>query len=147
MDSISRYDMSTVELKIKGYHLDLFGRVSNQRFLDFLEDARWSYLDTIGLNYDEFAKRGVFLAVVNINVNFRAPSFLGDVLIIETMVDRIGNRSITVKQKMYNKKTEQIILDAEVVYVIVDLATGKSIPIDNEMRQLWLELSNKKNTH
>jgi thioesterase-3 len=139
--------MSTVELKIKGYHLDLFGRVSNQRFLDFLEDARWNYLDSIGLNYDEFAKRGVFLAVVNINVNFRAPSFLGDVLIIETMVDRIGNRSITVKQKMYNKKTEQIILDAEVVYVIVDLATGKSIPIDNEMRQLWLELSNKKNTH
>ncbi len=139
--------MSTVEIKIKGYHLDLFGRVSNQRFLDFLEDARWSYLDTIGLNYDEFAKRGVFLAVVNINVNFRAPSFLGDVLIIETLVDRIGNRSITVKQKMYNKKSEQIIIDAEVVYVIVDLATGKSIPIDNEMRQLWLELSNKKNAH
>jgi len=139
--------MSTVEIKIKGYHLDLFGRVSNQRFLDFLEDARWSYLDSIGLNYDEFAKRGVFLAVVNINVNFRAPSFLGDVLIIETEVDRIGNRSITVKHKMYNKKNEQIILDAEVVYVIVDLATGKSIPIDNEMRQLWLELSNKKNTH
>ncbi len=139
--------MSTVELKIKGYHLDLFGRVSNQRFLDFLEDARWSYLDTIGLNYDEFAKRRVFLAVVNITVNFRAPSFLGDVLIIETMVDRIGNRSITVKQKMYNKKNQQIILDAEVVYVIVDLATGKSIPIDNEIRQLWLELSNKKNTH
>ncbi|MCX8124260.1 MAG: acyl-CoA thioesterase [Spirochaetes bacterium] len=139
--------MSTVEIRIKGYHLDLFGRVSNQRFLDFLEDARWSYLDSIGLNYDEFAKRGVFLAVVNINVNFRAPSFLGDVLIIETEVDRIGNRSITVKQKMYNKKNEQIILDAEVVYVIVDLATGKSIPIDNEMRQQWLELSNKKNTH
>jgi len=139
--------MSTVEIKIKGYHLDLFGRVSNQRFLDFLEDARWNYLDTIGLNYDEFAKRGVFLAVVNINVNFRAPSFLGDVLIIETVVDRIGNRSITVKHKMYNKKTQQIILDAEVVYVIVDLATGKSIPIDNEMRQLWLELSNKKNSH
>jgi len=139
--------MSTVEIKIKGYHLDLFGRVSNQRFLDFLEDARWSYLDSIGLNYDEFAKRGVFLALVNINVNFRAPSLLGDVLIIETIVDRIGNRSITVKQKMYNKKNQQIILDAEVVYVIVDLATGKSIPIDNEMRQLWLELSNKKNSH
>lgn len=139
--------MSTVEIKIKGYHLDLFGRVSNQRFLDFLEDARWSYLDAIGLNYDEFAKRGVFLALVNINVNFRAPSFLGDVLIIETVVDRIGNRSITVKQKMYNKKNQQIILDAEVVYVIVELATGKSIPIDNEMRELWLELSNKKNSH
>jgi len=46
---------------------------------------------------------------------------------------------------MYNKKTEQIVLDAEVVYVIVDLATGKSIPIDNGMRQIWLELSNKKN--
>jgi len=137
--------MSVTEIKVKGYHLDLFGRVTNQRFLDLLEDARWSYMDTIGLSFDEFAKKGVFLAVVNINVNFRAPSILGDTLVIETSVDRIGNRSITVKQRMYNKKTEQIVLDAEVVYVIVDLATGKSIPIDNGMRQIWLELSNKKN--
>lgn len=135
--------MQSIEVKVKGYHLDLFGRVSNQRFLDFLEDARWDYLDTIGINFNEFAKRKKFLAVVNINVNFRAPSFLGDNLIVDTIVDRIGNRSITVKQKIYNKANKQIIVDAEVVYVIVDLETGRSIPIDKDMRTMWLEMSSK----
>jgi len=52
--------MSVTEIKVKGYHLDLFGRVTNQRFLDLLEDARWSYMDTIGLSFDEFAKKGCF---------------------------------------------------------------------------------------
>ncbi|XLM23374.1 thioesterase, partial [Chromobacterium piscinae] len=29
-------------IKVRGYHLDLFGHVNNARYLEFLEEARWN---------------------------------------------------------------------------------------------------------
>ena len=34
-----------IEIKIRGYHLDLFGHVNNARYLEFLEEARWAMFD------------------------------------------------------------------------------------------------------
>jgi len=34
---------STVQIKVRNYHLDRFGHVNNARYLEFLEEGRWTY--------------------------------------------------------------------------------------------------------
>ncbi len=129
------------EIKVRGYHLDVFGHVNNARYLEFLEEARWTYLEQMGISFDSFARKGISLAVVNININYRAPSVLGDVLIIETTLNKIGNRSIVLNQVVHKKHDNKRVIDAEVTFVIIDLATGRAIQIDDELKQQWHELS------
>jgi len=33
---------STVQIKVRNYHLDRFGHVNNARYLEFLEEGRWT---------------------------------------------------------------------------------------------------------
>ncbi|MFW5770682.1 MAG: acyl-CoA thioesterase [Spirochaetota bacterium] len=129
------------EIKVRGYHLDVFGHVNNARYLEFLEEARWTYLEQMGISFDSFARKGISLAVVNININYRAPSVLGDVLEIETTLNKIGNRSIVLNQVVHKKHDNKRVIDAEVTFVIIDLATGRAIQIDDELKQQWHELS------
>lgn len=37
--------MHQIDIKVRGYHLDLYGHVNNARYLEFLEEARWAYFD------------------------------------------------------------------------------------------------------
>ena len=36
-------------VRVRGYHLDVFQHVNNARYLEFLEEARWSYFEDTGL--------------------------------------------------------------------------------------------------
>ena len=38
-----------IRIKVRGYHLDVFQHVNNARYLEFLEEARWTYFDDHGL--------------------------------------------------------------------------------------------------
>ena len=35
-------------IKVRGYHLDGYQHVNNARYLEFLEEARWGYLEQHG---------------------------------------------------------------------------------------------------
>ena len=37
--------MHHTPIKVRGYHLDLYGHVNNARYLEFLEEARWAYFE------------------------------------------------------------------------------------------------------
>lgn len=125
--------MDITHAKVRGYHLDLYGHVNNARYLEFLEEGRWSYYEK-RVNRDEVHQRGLGLVVVNNNINYRYPARLHDVLEIRTEVDTIGKKSITFKQEIYLKDTDTLVIDARVVFVILDMKTGKAIEIDNELR-------------
>jgi thioesterase-3 len=44
--------MDITHAKVRGYHLDLYGHVNNARYLEFLEEGRWSYYEK-RVNRDE----------------------------------------------------------------------------------------------
>ena len=91
--------MHTIEIKVRGYHLDLYGHVNNARYLEFLEEARWGYFeDTIGL--DRFVASGLAFVVVNINFNFRRPAYMNETIQVQTWVKSVSNRSAVVAQRI-----------------------------------------------
>ena len=123
-----------ITLKVRGYHLDLYRHVNNARYLEFLEEARWSFLESRG-NLEFFEKSGYAFAVVNININYRRAAYLSEILQIATSVKAIGTRSCVMHQLVTLQGTDIVIADADVTFVLVDTRTEKAAPLEGALRE------------
>lgn len=125
------------EIKVRGYHLDVFSHVNNARYLEFLEEARWSVLEESGFMEYMFESDIAFI-VVNINIDYKSPATVGDILEIVTTEDQIGKKSMSLNQKIIIKNKEKVSIDSTVTFVLVDNKTGKSIEITDDLKNMIL---------
>ena len=120
-------------IRVRGYHLDLYGHVNNARYLEFLEEARWSLLEE-GQALEWWYNRGLSLIVASVTINYRRPAGLGVDLDIRSRMKRIGGRSAIIHQDVVNAASGDTVADADVTFVIVSRETGKPVALDNELR-------------
>ena len=128
--------ISKTEIRVRGYHLDVYGHVNNARYLEFLEEARWDLFEG-HVDLEQWKGLGLAFFVANISINYRRPASLGDVLEIRTGLTRFGNKSATFSQRIVLKGTETLLADAEITFVLADMNTGKAVPIEGELRALF----------
>ena len=119
------------EIKIRGYHADFYGHVNNARFLEFFEEDRWAYLET-RLDLEEISRQGLTFLVVNININYRKAVMVGAVLQGYTEIERIGNKSGVLSQKLVFKDSGVVAADALVTFVLTDRG-GRAILLSDEL--------------
>ena len=129
-----------IEIKVRGYHLDLFRHVNNARYLEFLEEARWSFLEVTD-NLAVLDQQGYAFAVVNININYRRAAYMGEMLCIATSVKSIGQRSCVMHQLVTLDGTDTVVADADVTFVIIDTRTEKAAVLDGELRGMLEQLA------
>lgn len=125
----------THKIKVRGFHLDLYGHVNNARYLELLEAARWEYYEG-EIDYDYFEKNKLAFVIVNISINYKFPATIGDSVRIETSLKNAGGRSIVLKQVCYLNDTDQVVVDADITFVILDQTTMKAIAIEGELREM-----------
>jgi thioesterase-3 len=128
------------EIIIRGYHLDGYQHVNNARYLEFLEEDRWACMSD---EIDYFAKQKIAWVIANININYRLPALFGQHLFIETTVSKIGNKSSVATQIIRCKETNNVIVDAEVTFVLFDTKSNKALPIVGDLLDKLL-VSQKK---
>jgi len=121
-----------IRIKVRGYHLDVYGHVNNARYLEFLEEARWSFIEG-KIDLPRWKDLGFIFTVVKITINYRRAASLGDILDIDTRLEKLGARSGVVRQEITLARTGGCVADAEVVFVIVDVQTGKAVRLEGEI--------------
>ena len=129
------------EIKVRGYHADFYGHVNNARYLEFFEEDRWAVLES-KIDLKKWAQQGITFLVVNINVNYRLAVPVGETLIVTTNLEKIGNRSVVLKQEILLKESRKIAADALITFVITD-KTGRAVTMDGEMLQEIEKLRSK----
>ena len=122
-------------IKVRGYHLDVYGHVNNARYLEFLEDARWELVEE-KIDLGAWLERGLAFTVVNITINYRLAARLGNLLEVKSALARMGDKSATVRQEILFSGTEDVVACAEVTFVVVDTRTGKALPLEGELRDV-----------
>lgn len=128
----------STKIKIRGYHLDFYGHVNNARYLEFLEEARWAYLEReIDLGF--WKERGLGFVVAAVTINYRRPVLLDDVIEIRSNVARLGGRSGVIHQDVICGRTGELAADADVTFVVVDLGKGRPVAIEGEIREKLLD--------
>ena len=123
-------------IKVRGYHLDLYGHVNNARYLEFLEEARWRMIEGF-TSLQDWKEKGLAWVVVKITINYRRGAVLDDVLDIVSEMKHVGGRSAVIRQEVRRGAgdAEECVADAEVTFVVVDMASGKAVALEGEIRE------------
>jgi thioesterase-3 len=123
------------EIKVRGFHIDIFSHVNNARYLEFMEEARWVVIDKY-IDLKRMQAKGIIFVVVNININYRRPASMGDILELYLGLTKIGGKSAVFYQEIRLKGTDTVVADAQVTFVFTDKNTGKAVKIDDEIKRL-----------
>lgn len=124
-----------VEFKVRSYEVDIYGHVNNATYMNFLEQARNEILALKDMSYKQLMEKGVFFALVHTSINYRAESFVDEILVVSGEIIHFGNSSIRLKHEIVNKETGKLIVDAEAVIAFTD---GKRpIPIPSFFREAF----------
>ena len=123
------------EIKIRGYHLDLYGHVNNARWVELLEEARWRWLDD-NLDLGAWDEVGQGIAVVKLEIDYRLPAHMHDRLEFSCHTLRLGGRAAVCRQEVDRLGTGERLLEARVTFLLIDRHSGKSRPLEGEVRQM-----------
>ena len=107
---------------------DAAGVVYYANYLRFLERCRTEWLDSLGFSVVELERlHGIVFVVRRIEVDYRVPARLWDVLDVTVAIETLGRASLTVQQRVL--RSDQPLLNARVMLACVDRERMKPVRI------------------
>ncbi|WP_299233168.1 thioesterase family protein [uncultured Halomonas sp.] len=132
--------ISSVSLRVRGYHLDGYGHVNNARYLEFLEEGRWAYFDDRPELFHRLQRGDLAFVAVNVNIDYCAAAVAGDDLKVSSRVCELGTRSARMAQEIHRRGDDALISRATITFVLLDVAANRAIPIEGELHELLAPL-------
>jgi acyl-coA thioester hydrolase, ybgC/ybaW family len=114
-----------MNVRVRNYHLDGYGHVNNARYLEFLEEARWTFFEEHGLLSEI---DGLMLVVVRTDIRYRRAAVDGDILRFEGRLKELTSRHIILTQNIVLPSGKNAV-EAESTLMVVSAESGRSISI------------------
>ena len=108
-----------MEVRIYYDDTDAGGVVYHANYLRYLERGRTEYLRDRGLSVQVMHDQGIIFPVVAIEVNYRAPARLDDLLEVETTIVSVKNSSFVAGQRVLRKEDGRLLVEARVTLACV----------------------------
>jgi acyl-CoA thioester hydrolase len=108
-----------MEVRIYYEDTDAGGVVYHANYLRYFERARTEFFRERGLSVHELHEQGSIFPVVRLEVDFRAPARLDDLLRVETRVLEVGKTSFILGQQVLRASDGRLLVDAKVTLVCV----------------------------
>lgn len=130
------FDFST-RLRVRYSEIDGQKVVFNSRYLEYADVALSEYWRWLRLaELPEW--RDMEFHVARATVDFKAPFRYDDEIDAWARTERIGSSSITSRIELCHARTSALHTVIELIYVNVDLDTGKSAPVPQAIRERLL---------
>lgn len=127
------------ELEISFKHCDPAGIVFYPRYTEMVNDVveHW-FKHGLGCDFATLhGPRAIAIPVVKLQMDFRSPGFLGETLVAELEVDRLGNSSLGLRVSMRGRDPageRPVKLVADLTLVFVEMAGKKPMAIPPDLR-------------
>lgn len=133
----------TVELPIRFAHCDPAGIVFYPRYFEMMNGVVEDWCaQGLGCSFHEMhINRGIGLPTVHLETDFIKPTELGESLLAELVVTKLGKTSVEL-QICFNGPRQDVRLKASLVLVMMGLKLRKSIAIPDELRIGMLKYCN-----
>lgn len=136
MTTLEPKDPHHFEARVYYEDTDAGGVVYYANYLRFAERARMEFLRQFGYNHQQVRdEHGAILVVRHVEVDYKAPARLDDLLDIFTEVKDCKNSSVTMRQTFHCGET--VLVEMTVVIVAVGLSTGRAVRIPPQLRQIF----------
>ena len=122
------------KLKIRYSEVDRQNIVYNSHYLTYYDISLSEMLDSL-FDQEEYIKEtnNEFHTVVA-QLNFKNPARLNDEISIYTAIKKIGNSSITFTQEIYRDGSDELINEAEIIWVNTNQDEMKPTSIPEDLK-------------
>jgi acyl-CoA thioester hydrolase len=111
-------------LRVRTYECDSYSHVNNANYLNYLEYARYEFLKEAGFDYTGAVKAGYGVYIVRIEIDYKKPAFVDDILNIKSRPLKKGAASGVILQEIWRE--EDLLVQAKVTWAFVD---SKGMPV------------------
>lgn len=107
-------------MKIKIYYedTDAGGVVYYANYLRYLERARTEFLADNGINVAELHHKGLFFVVAHVDIYYKRPAKLGDIIGVTTEITELRNASMILKSRII--RDAALLAEAYVTIACID---------------------------
>ncbi len=125
--------MHIYQTKIKLHETDAAGVLFFTNQLKLIHDAYEALFESIGFGLAEIiSEKDFFVPIVHSESDHKAPLTVGNVVEIQTIVERVGKTSFTLAYSLLNH-AQEVVGTAKTVHVAVDKQTRKKIPLPADL--------------
>lgn len=125
--------------KIRYSDCDPQGIVFNGNYATYFDDAVTDWLEDLGFGGEELGGIGVDLVLRRMEIDFLVPARLGDVLVTEVAVEKLGNTSFTLGLTCTREADGAVTVTGREVQVFVDPDLLRPVPIPDRFREAFGE--------
>ena len=131
--------MHTIRIKIYYEDTDAGGVVYYANYLRFMERGRTELLSDKGIDVAEYHSKGYFFPVVHVDIHYRRPAKLGEIIEVSSEVIEMTNASITFKQEIF--RDDAVLVEATVKLACIN-RDGKPQRIPPGLASLFSDRKN-----
>lgn len=129
----------STELKVRPDDIDMFQHVHNSKYLDYVQAARYEQMiHDYKVSMEEFMSRGFGWVVKKATLNFKRALVLNDEMIVSTQVKEIIGSDAIIDFDIFNKKSDKVACDGQMIYTMINLQTGRSEKIPEDLASKYL---------
>ena len=123
-------------LKVKIYYedTDAGGVVYYGNYLRYLERSRTEFLLEKGIEVAEYHNRGYLFAVVHVDISYKKPARLGEIIEVVTEVTEMSPVTMTLLQRVFRR--DNLLVDA-VVKLACITKDGKPQRLPEKFKSLF----------
>ncbi len=117
------------------------GVVHHSNYLRYLEEARYIWMEEMGLPYPEFERQGVIIPCTTAEESFLGFLRYGDVFSVHMELYRFTGLRMYFRYQVYNEMTGELCLEAETVHYTTTREDYKPTSIKRSHPQLFEKIS------
>lgn len=106
---------------------DMFGHLNNTVYFSLMDTAKVSYFNTVSPEPIDWHDAGI--VIVHTGADFYSPTFPNEKIEVLTAVTHIGEKSMTLEQRVIETRTGETKCIGRTVMAGFDVKTSTSIPI------------------
>ncbi|MUG95856.1 acyl-CoA thioesterase [Scytonema sp. UIC 10036] len=124
------------ELDVYPFHIDFMGHVNNIVYIQWMEIGRTKLLEAVGMPIQAISQQGFVPVLVQTNITYKSPLYLGDRVGVEMWISELKNASAIMQFHFY-KEQETLAAQGWQKGLFVDRETMRPKRLYPEERSLF----------
>lgn len=122
----------TLDYQVMYYDTDCGGVVHNLAYLRWVEECRTKMCAQLGIDYAAMAKEGRHAVLVHHEVDYHAPAFLADQMLVYGCLEKVEKSSIWVRFEIHRRENGKLCVGVRQRLALVQMPQGRPCRIPSE---------------
>ncbi len=131
------------KVKVTTNEIDFNNHLNNFYYVKWMQDSGMAHSSANGITLETYKKISATWFAKSHFIEYKAPAFLNDEIIVKTWISEIGKIKSKRKYEFYRIKDNKLLAVAETLWVFMDLKSQRPTLIKDAIKNSFIVIENK----